>query len=348
MIDISTISISDSSTIEDAIKIINSGAVKIALVINNNNQLLGTLSDGDIRRGFLRKKSLESSIKDIYFKTPITASFNLSKNELLNLCLKNDIEQIPIIDKNNKVSDLYVLNNLFRKNQFENSVILMVGGLGKRLMPLTEITPKPMLNVGGKPILQTIIEGFVGSGFRNITLCLGYKSSVIKDYFNDGSSFGANIDYVIEEKRMGTAGALSLINKKLKKPFFVMNGDLLTNVNYEQMLNFHKSNKSFATMCVREYDVELPYGVVDLENESVVSISEKPSKHFFVNAGIYLLDPDCIKLIPRDNFYDMPTLLTKIISGGKTVTSFPLNEYWIDIGQKSDLKKANIDYYTEF
>ena len=348
MKDIEKIKIFTTSTIEKSLRAIDSGAVKIALVVDADNKLLGTLSDGDIRRGLLRKKTLNDTIEDVYFKNPVTAKEGKTKEGLLYLCLINKIEQIPIVDGEFKIIDLFVINNELSKKQHENNVVLMVGGLGTRLRPLTENTPKPMLAVGDKPILQTIIKGFVDSGFTNITMCLGYKSNVIRDYFQDGSDFGASIDYIVEEKRMGTAGALTLLTKKLNKPVFVMNGDLLTNVNFEKMLDFHESNNSKATMCVREYDVEVPYGVVNLNNEKIVSIEEKPIHSFFVNAGIYLLEPECIGLIPDNEFYDMPSLFEELIKNNRKVVSFPLKEYWLDIGRIADYEKANIEYHDVF
>jgi dTDP-glucose pyrophosphorylase len=348
MIDILKISLRVNATIENALSVINFGAVKIALVVDVDNKLLGTLSDGDIRRGLLRKKTLNDSIGDIYFKNPITAKKGSSKENLLRLCSTNRVAQVPIIDNDRNVIDLFVIDRELLKRQYGNNVVLMVGGLGTRLRPLTKNTPKPMLKVGDKPILQTIVKGFVNSGFTNITMCLGYKSNVIQDYFQDGSAFGANIDYIVEEKRMGTAGALTLLKKELNKPFFVMNGDLLTRVNFERMLNFHESNDSKATMCIREYDIEVPYGVVNLNNEQIVSIEEKPIHSFFVNAGIYLLEPECIDLIPDNEFYDMPSLFEELIKNNKNTVSFPLNEYWLDIGRIADYERANLEYSEVF
>jgi dTDP-glucose pyrophosphorylase len=348
MINISKICLLTNSTIEEALRVIDSGAVKIALIVGRDNKFLGTLSDGDIRRAILRRKQLNDTIEDVYFRDSTTANKGSSKEELLSLSLKNGITQIPIIDEDQKVIDLFTIDDVLLKKKHENHVVLMVGGLGSRLRPLTKSIPKPMLKVGGKPILQTIIERFVGCGFNKITMCLGYKSSVIKDYFQDGSSFGASIDYVIENKRMGTAGALSLVNKKFKKPFFVMNGDLLTNINFEQMLDFHKSSKSSATLGVRNYDVQVPYGVVNMSDGLVTSITEKPMQKFFVNAGVYILDPNCIDLVPIDEFYDMPTLLDALIVKDNKVSSYPLNEYWLDIGKQTDYDKAQVDYIDFF
>jgi dTDP-glucose pyrophosphorylase len=348
MKDIEKIKIVATSTIEKALSVIDSGAVKIALVVDTDNKLLGTLSDGDIRRGLLRKKLLNETIEDVYFKNPTAASKSASKEDLLRLCLINGITQVPIVDDDQKVVDLFIIDDGLLRKQHENHVVLMVGGLGTRLRPLTENTPKPMLEVGGKPILETIVKRFVDSGFTNITMCLGYKSNVIQDYFQDGSDFGASIDYIVEEKRMGTAGALTLLKKKLNKPFFVMNGDLLTNVNFENMLDFHKMYDAKATMCVREYDIEVPYGVVNTANENITSVEEKPIHSFFVNAGIYILDPECIDLIPRDEFYDMPTLFEELIKLKEKTISFLLNEYWLDIGKMNDFERAQQDYNQIF
>ena len=348
MIGILQISLCIDSTIANALSVIDSGAVKIALVVDTDNKLLGTLSDGDIRRGLLRKKLLNETIEDVYFKNPTTANKGTSKEDLLRLCLVNGIAQVPIVDEDRKVIDLFIIDDGLQKKQHENHVVLMVGGLGTRLRPLTENTPKPMLKVGGKPILETIVKRFVEDGFTNITMCLGYKSNVIQDYFRDGSGFGANIDYIVEEKRMGTAGALTLLEKRLDNPFFVMNGDLLTNINFEKMLDFHVEHNSKATMCVREYDIEVPYGVVNVANENITSIIEKPIHSFFVNSGIYLLEPDCIDLIPDNKFYDMPTLFEELIAAKEKIISFPLSEYWLDIGKISDYERADAEYRNVF
>ena len=345
MINVLQICLLANSTIEESLSVIDAGAVKIALVVNDDDQLLGALGDGDIRRGLLRKKTLNDTIEDVYSRNPVIAYEGHSSEELLRLCSTNRVSQIPIIGEDKRIIDLFFLDEELSK-EHENTVVLMVGGLGKRLRPLTENTPKPMLKVGGKPILQTIVEGFSKHGFTNITMCLGYKSSVIRDFFQDGSRFGMNIDYIVEDKRMGTAGALTLLKKRPDKSFFVMNGDLLTKVNFEKMLDFHESNNSKATMCVREYEIEVPYGVVTINDENIYSIKEKPTHSFFVNAGIYLLEPECIDLIPENEFYDMTSLFEQLISAKNKTVSFPLQEYWLDIGSHSDFSKAQNDIKT--
>ena len=345
---IEKIKLSPNSTIKEALKIIDSGAVKIALVVDENDKLLGTITDGDIRRAILKGKSLEDSIKDVYFKNPLTVSIDENKENIINLCISKKIYQVPVVDKDGKVVKIMLLDEILKPKEYPNRVILMVGGLGTRLRPLTENTPKPMLNVGGKPILQTIIERFRDYGFKNITLCVNYKAEMIKEYFEDGSKFGVNIDYVIENKRMGTAGALSLLKEKPKEPFFVMNGDILTNINFENMLEYHLEHNSTATMAVREYDFQVPFGVVKMENNEIKAIEEKPTYKFFVSAGIYMLNPECIDYIPKNEFYDMPTLFEDLIKDNKKTFSFPIREYWLDIGRIEEYDKAQIEYKRIF
>jgi dTDP-glucose pyrophosphorylase/predicted transcriptional regulator len=343
MTNIEDILISKNTPIFEVLDIINKSSKQLALVVDEQKKLLGTVSDGDIRRALLQKVSLDESIENIYFQSPTVANVNDSKEDIINLCSIKKLRQIPIIDSSGTLVGLEILDELICKDKKSNKVILMVGGLGSRLKPLTNSTPKPMLNVGDKPILHTIVEKFAYYGFVNIIMCIGYKAHVIKDYFKDGSDFGVNIEYILEDKKMGTAGALSLLNSKLEptESFFVMNGDILTNVNFEHLLNFHKKNDADATMCVREYDFQVPYGVVNLHKNSIVSIEEKPIYEFFVSAGIYMLEPNLLKYIPKDSFFDMPTLFEKLITESKRLVSFPIKEYWIDIGGMEEFKKAN-------
>jgi dTDP-glucose pyrophosphorylase len=330
------------------LKIIDESSKKIAIIVDNEKKLLGTISDGDIRRAILKNISLNDSIKNIYSKTPIVANINNSKEEILNICRSKKIHQIPIIDEKGNLIALEILDELISKEIKLNKVVLMVGGLGTRLRPLTENIPKPMLKVGNKPILQTIVEKFSLYGYKNIVMCVNYKLNIIQDYFGDGSKFGVNIDYILEDKRLGTAGGLGLIDEKLTEPFFVMNADLLTNVNFDHLYDFHVTNNSMATMCVQDYDFKVPYGVVNVENTKILSIKEKPTQKYFVNAGIYMLSPDCLKYIPQNQFYDMPTLFEKLISENENVISFPLREYWLDIGHIDEYEKANEEFDDVF
>ena len=345
---IQNIKLSKSATIKEALEIINKGAMQIALIVDEKDKLLGTLTDGDIRRGLLKGLNLNNSIEPLVFKTPTIAKISDTKEDVLKLALSKKLHQIPIVDDSGKVLGIQEIEELVKPKEKSNKVFLMVGGLGTRLRPLTESTPKPMLKVGSKPILQTIVETFADYGYINIVMCVNYKSHIIQDYFGDGSEFGVNIEYILEEQRMGTAGALSLLKEKLTEPLFVMNGDLLTNLNFEKMLDFHKTYDAKATMCVREYDIEVPYGVVNTANENITSVEEKPIHSFFVNAGIYILDPECIDLIPRDEFYDMPTLFEELIKLKEKTISFLLNEYWLDIGKMNDFERAQQDYNQIF
>ena len=348
MKNIENIKLRQNATIKEALGIIDSGAMQIALVVDDNDKLLGTLTDGDIRRGILRGLDLDSSIETIVFKEPAIAKISSTKEEILKIALSKKLHQIPIVDDNGIVLDLKEIEELVEPKIKTSRVILMVGGLGTRLRPLTQDTPKPMLKVGNKPILQTIVEKFAEYGFVNITMCVNFNASIIRDYFGDGKEFGVNIDYVLEQKRMGTAGALSLLKERPSEPFFVMNGDLLTNVNFEHIFNYHTLHKATATMCVREYDYEVPYGVVKMNDNKITAIAEKPVQKFFVSAGIYMLSPEILDFIPQDEFYDMPTLFEKAIAQDKNVISFPIHEYWIDIGRLEEYQKANEEYAKIF
>lgn len=337
-----------NATIREALQIIDSGAMQIAIIVDEDKQLIGTLTDGDIRRALINNLTLDDHIESIIFRTPTVAMLGETQEEILQKALRKKLHQIPIVDQNNRVIGLKEIDELVKPHLKTNKVILMVGGLGNRLRPLTENTPKPMLKVGNKPILQTIIEKFTAYGFTNITLCVNYKSHIIKDYFGDGSGFGAKIDYVFEKERMGTAGALSLLTTAPNEPFFVMNGDLLTNVNFEHLLDYHSSNNAIATMCVREYDFQVPYGVVHIEEGHIRSIQEKPIHKFFVSAGIYMLSPKALTIIPQNEFYDMPSLFETLIHEGQKTISFPIREYWLDIGHMEEYEKAQIEYYEVF
>ncbi len=337
-----------TSTIKEALEIINSGAMQIALVVDENEKLLGTLTDGDIRRGFLNNLSLEDSIESIIFTTPTVCHIEYTKEKILEIAVAKKLYQIPILDNDGKIVGIEEVDELLKPQTKTNKVVLMVGGLGTRLRPLTEHTPKPMLKVGNKPILETIILNFKKYGFTNIVLCVSYKSEIIEEYFKDGLAFGVNIEYIHEDKRMGTAGALSLIRDSLTESFFVMNGDLLTNINFKHMMEYHLSNNSIATMGVREYDFQVPYGVVNVDGKNILSIEEKPVHKFFVSGGVYALGNKVLDFIPDDEFYDMPTLFEKVIKEKLKSISFPIHEYWLDIGRIEEFEKANDEFHEVF
>lgn len=335
-------------SIKEALAQIDKSSKQILLVINDDGRLIGTLNDGDIRRGLLRGIGLDESIASIYFKTPAIANINDTKESMIRLATAKKILQIPVVDADGKPVGLETLDRLISKQTKSNFVVLMAGGLGSRLGELTKSTPKPMLPVGTKPLLETIIENFAQHGYINFIISVNYLSNIIEEYFGDGKKFGVNITYIHESKRLGTAGALSLMRDLLKEPFFVMNGDLLTNINFEHFHNFHLSQKTVATMGVRSYEFQVPYGVVNIDNGEIKSIVEKPKQSFFVSGGIYMLSPQVLEFIPDDEFFDMPTLFELLIASGKNAVSFPIHDYWLDVGRVDDYKQANSEFDKAF
>lgn len=332
------------ATIRQALAIIDSGSMKIALVADERERLLGTLTDGDVRRAILNGHGLDDTIEKIYYRTPTTCGINDSKEKILQLAVAHKLYQIPVVDAEGRIVGIAEVDELLQPAHRTNKVVIMAGGLGARLSPLTDTTPKPMLHVGNKPILETIIENFAKYGYSEIILSVSYKSHMIEGYFGNGKSFGVNIEYVHESKRMGTAGALSLVRDRLDEPFFVMNGDLLTNINFEHLHDYHVAHDAAATMAVREYDFQVPYGVVNVQDGCILSIEEKPVHKFFVSAGIYMLSPQILAQVPEGEFFDMPTLFQNLIAKGINTVSFPIREYWLDIGRMSDYEKANHEY----
>lgn len=343
-----SILVNENNTLLETMKIIDDSTMQFAAVVDTEQNLLGTVTDGDIRRGILRGEGLDVPIKQIMNPSPICATIENTYSDCLNLLKKHKLKQIPIISEDNKIMDIIFADNDPATKNNENTVILMAGGLGTRLRPLTENVPKPMLNVGNKPILETIIEGFKQYDFTNFIISVNYKKEVIQDYFQDGAAFGVSISYIEEDKRMGTAGALSLLKEKPTSPIFVMNGDLLTQVNFEQLLHFHEDTDAVATMCVREYEYQIPYGVIETDGQQLVSIKEKPLHRNFVNAGIYVLSPEIFDYIPQGEFYDMPDLFKKLIDKQNNVSAFPVREYWLDIGRITDFERADGEYSSYF
>jgi len=333
------IALSPDATIREALSIIDMN--RIVLVFDKNQRLLGTITDGDIRRALLKGMDLDGSIENVYHRNPITCSVNDSRETLLRVAVEHEIYQIPLVDENGKVVAVEVIEDLLRPGIHPNHVIIMAGGLGSRLRPLTETTPKPLLKVDNKPILEKIIVDFVRQGFRNITLCVNYKAEMIEEYFGDGSRFNANISYLKEEKRMGTAGALSALKSKVREPLIVMNGDILTNLDFTELLKFHTIQNAVATMGVREYEIQVPYGVVNVEGTRITSIDEKPLHTFYISSGIYILDPEALEFIPESCFYDMPELFDTLIRNHRHCVPYPIREYWLDIGNINDFQRAN-------
>lgn len=337
--------VNQMQTLLDTMRIIDKSSLQFAVVVDEEQRLLGTVTDGDIRRGILRGEGLEVPITSIMNANPISLEVGQKTYKYKQFMHFKKLKQLPIVDESNRIVDVLFMDKL-NVSPNKNKVVLMLGGLGTRLRPLTNDIPKPMLKIGDKPILENIIEGFKQYGYTHFIFSVNYKKEVIQNYFQNGEAFGVQIDYIEEEKRMGTAGALSLLKQRLKEPFFVMNGDLLTQINFEQLMDFHIEQQSIATMCVREYEFQIPYGVIETVDTQLVSIKEKPLHRSFVNAGIYVLSPQTLDYIPNDEFYDMPTLFEKLIDINKRTSVFPIHEYWIDIGQIEDFNRAK-SYYSE-
>ena len=332
------------TSLREVMATIDAAHLQIALVVDEQNKLLGLITDGDIRRAILQGKSLDAKAIDFMTKDPQTATSTTKRNQLEHILKNNDIHHIPILDSNGVVIDLITKALLEQRESYDNQVFLMAGGLGSRLGKLTKNTPKPLLKIGGKPILETIIENFVEQGFSDITISVNYKKEMIKDYFKDGSDFGANIKYIDEEKRLGTCGSLSLLDQKPKLPFFVMNADLLTKTDFVRILEFHNSHNSLATMALRKYEIQIPYGVVETYAEEVIALKEKPVEQYFINAGIYILEPDAIDYIPNNEYFDMTQLFSQLLEFKQTVSSYPIDAYWLDIGRLNELEQANNEY----
>lgn len=347
MYKIDEIKINQNASIKEVLKVIDKGAIKVAVVLSDDGLLLGMLSDGDIRRALLKGMSLDDSITSIINRDPVVANINDTKERILELANEKKLHQIPIIS-NGKLIGIQDIREFLAPKNKPNKVILMVGGLGTRLRPLTNDVPKPMLDVGNKPILHTIVENFAKYGYADIIMCVNYKSEIIKEYFGNGDKFGVKIEYVLENQRMGTAGALSLLQKRPKDDFFVMNGDLLTNVNFEYLHEYHKDSNACASICIRKYEMQVPYGVVNVRANQVTSIEEKPTQSFFVSAGIYMFSPIVLDFIPKGVFYDMPTLLGELLKQGFAVYPFFIREYWLDIGKMDEYRRANDEYEGVF
>lgn len=348
MINFKEILMLPSTSILSAIRIIDASTMQIALVVDEQRRLLGTVTDGDIRRAILKGINMEEPVDRIMNHNPTVAHIQAGRGSILEVMKQKRLHQIPVVDEKGCVVGLEILEHVLKCHDRENWVVLMAGGLGSRLHPLTEDCPKPLLKVGGKPLLQIILENFKEHGFYKFYISVNYKAEMIEEYFGDGSNMGVEIRYINEYKRMGTAGALGLLPHKPADPIIVMNGDLLTKVNFVQLLNFHFEHRAKATMCVREYNFQVPYGVVRINKNRLIGIDEKPVHRFLISAGIYVLEPNTLDLIPKNEFVDMPTLFKIIIERGYEIFTFPIREYWLDIGQIGDFEKANGEYDEHF
>ncbi|EJM7850787.1 alcohol dehydrogenase [Vibrio parahaemolyticus] len=336
-----------SATILEALEIINKEALRVALVIDKEQNLVGVVTDGDIRRGLLNNLSLNDAIALVMNTNPTVAEVGAERESLIDLMESKGVLSIPLL-KDGKVVGLETLHGALSKNKYQNPVFIMAGGFGTRLRPLTDTCPKPMLKVGDKPILETVVKSFIKAGFSNFYISTHYMPEQIHQHFGDGSNLGVNISYVHEDSPLGTGGALGLLPEDMPRdlPLIMINGDVLTKVDFQRLLNFHIENDADATMCVREYDYQIPYGVINGEGNQITSMVEKPVQRFFVNAGIYVVSPRVIQSVEKNQNIDMPTLLEQHMKERQKVLMFPIHEYWLDIGRMDDFKRAQVDILT--
>jgi dTDP-glucose pyrophosphorylase len=329
-----------SASLRIAIETLNRSSFGILLVCNLDEKLLGTLSDGDIRRGVLRGMSLDDSIETLFNQSPICVKSGADSREIGNLMTFNKILQIPELNEEGKVVGLHLWRDIELTSRRQNHFVIMAGGSGRRLLPLTEKTPKPMLQVLGKPIIEHIITQARNNGFNKFTITLHHLGEVIMDYFGDGSSLGVRIDYLVEEKPLGTAGSLRQLELDSEEPLVVTNGDVLSSLNYGRILDFHIENNAFATMAVHVHQFENPFGVVKVEQLNIVDYEEKPVVRSLANSGIYAINKKAILLVNRDEFCDMPTLFARARSNREKTIVYPLHEDWIDIGRPEEFERA--------
>ena len=336
------------ASIRNAIEAIDNSALRIALVADADRRLHGVVTDGDVRRGLLRGFSVEDPIQHILNPAPTVVGREENREAVLALMKRKNLLQIPVVDRKGRVVGLEVLFELVQPGDRDNWVVLMVGGLGTRLRPLTETVPKPLLHVGHQPILETILEQLLGYGFHRFYFSVNYKARMIEEYFGDGRAWGAEIRYLYEDEPLGTAGALRLLPTRPSAPFIVMNGDLLTKLNFNHFLDYHRDHRAAATMGVSEYRTQIPYGVIQTDHHRIAGIQEKPVQRFLINAGVYALEPEALDLIPDTGTLDMPELFNRLAVAGRETVAFPIREYWMDIGRLADFERANGEYAAVF
>lgn len=328
---------------------VDHGGCGIVLVVDAEEHLVGTITDGDLRRAVLAGTDLKLPVSAILaskistrFPEPITARVGENRETILELLHGNDLRQLPILNNEGKVVDLVMIDDLIPIRDLPLQAVIMAGGLGSRLRPLTDDLPKPMLPVGGKPLMELVIEQLRQAGIGRVNVATHYKPEKISDYFGDGSSFGVEIKYVNEDKPLGTGGALGLMDEPTE-PMLVINGDILTEVDFRAMLAYHQENRAVMTVGVKQYDINVPYGVIECEGSRVCALREKPQVHLLVNAGVYLLEPTVYKFIPNGERFNITDLIQWLLDSDCTVVSFPIIEYWLDIGQPSDYEQAQND-----
>lgn len=334
------IRVSPQTPLREVISVINENSQQFALVVDDSDRLLGVVTDGDVRRAILRGSELDSQASTVMNPNPRFASTSDSLQRVYELMAQADVRHMPLVDLDGVVTGYATLDELAHPEQISNPVILMAGGKGQRLYPLTKDVPKPMLPVGDKPIIGIILERLRSQGFQDVRISVNYLAAIIEEYVGDGSRFGLSVQYIHEDSPLGTAGALATQQGSINEPFIVMNSDLITHVNLRDLLNFHSKNEAIATVGVREHVIQVPFGVVSVEDSLVTELKEKPLHRSLVSAGIYALDPSAIDQLEVGGYCDMPTLLSNLMADNRRVAAFPIHESWLDVGRPEDLNKA--------
>lgn len=341
--------IGNNDLIRSVLVNIDQSGCGLALVVDSNHRLIGTVTDGDVRRAMLAAIDLEAPVSvllalkiDSQYPEPVTAKVGTGRDELLAMMQRYVLRQIPILDEDRIVVDLVLLNDLMAIDELPLQAVIMAGGLGTRLRPLTKNLPKPMLPVGGKPLMERVIGQLREAGIRHINVTTHYMPEKIIEYFGDGRKFGVDLNYLHEEHPLGTGGALSLMPLP-QEPVLVINGDILTQVNFRAMYSFHREHKADLTLAVRPYEIQVPYGVIECDGPRVRRLQEKPQIEFMVNAGIYLLEPTVYQFIQPNTSFNMTDLIQRLLDASRMVVSFPVHEYWLDIGQHAEYIQAQGD-----
>ena len=333
----------ENSSILEVVSNLSKTGYLICCIVDKSNKLLGSITDGDIRRGLLAGKTMEDSALDIITSNPVTSFIDFSENHNIELCKKHNINQIPIVASQNIIQALYLRREYAYVEKKPNTILIMAGGFGKRMMPLTEDLPKPMLEISGKPILEHIICNARSQGFSSFCISVHYLPDKIKNYFLDGSKWGVNITYVEESKPLGTAGCLTLFEEKPQLPFIVINGDLYSEINYRSILSFHNSNNADATMCVKLQAFQNPFGVISMDGIEIQNVEEKPIQSSYINSGIYVIEPSQLSYLEKNQYTQMTDFFMLLKNKSRKIVAFPLHEGWQDLGNPTDLKKMNSD-----
>lgn len=332
-----------------AVAVLDSSRVKIVLIVNLSGQLVGSVTDGDVRRGFLAGRDLQTPVGEIMNTAPLSLSEGEAPAAVLPLMRERGIRFVPIVDRERRPIRIVTIEELLNPQNVSATVVLMAGGLGTRLKPLTDQIPKPMLPVGGRPLLEITIDNLRQQGFRRFFIAVNYKADMIEAHFGDGSRFGVEIDYLRENEKLGTAGALRLLPEPPVGPLIVMNGDILTTLDARVLLSFHQTSGAPGTVCVREHSWRVPFGVIKLDAAGrCAGIEEKPLRRETISAGIYVLSPEALPQIPQAGVCDMPNLLELLGTRMAPVAVFPLREYWLDIGHLDDLRRAQDEIGSVF